>query len=653
MAQYAIYRTGLRSGYLRWKTPAGKKKSPHDLIPSSVFKIEKILALPTSADYELVLAEEAPRLLQEADEIVAGQVRLFGGEPRSLQLTPSEPISHWTHYALAEVFQRGQDIKFVWEPGRFGWACTLARAYFLQGDERYAEVFWSLTERFLEGNPANLGPHWASAQEVALRIIALVFAFHVFSSSSQTTPERVNRLGCALAEHAARIPPTLIYARAQNNNHLLTEAAGLYTAGLVLPHNPEAHRWRILGWQWLNWAWSAQIAPDGTYIQQSCNYHRLMLQGALWVAAVAKYQKQKFPEKVVERLGAATWWAQAMLDPETGRAPNLGPNDGAYILPLTSSPFSDFRPVVRAAAAAFLGRRIPLRGPVDELAFWLGLDLQGSTPQEIPARSRAKYPIIRHSPSNSWAYLRVADFVGRPGHADQLHLDLWWRGINISPDPGTYLYNAPAPWDNSLARSAVHNTITIDGLDQMRRAGRFLWLNWAKAEVTHLESAPGGEVTHLIARHNGYRRLGLTHQREVSVNEAGVWKIKDQILPSSMTNRWKDRRTFTARLHWLLPDWEWELGGEMPDWHLRLKSIYGWVNLRVGVEGVQESSQPAEIQLVRAGELLRGTGDVAPSWGWYSPTYGRKEPALSFSVTVKSGLPIGFVTDWVLPQKSS
>ena len=81
----------------------------------------------------------------------------------------------------------------------------------------------------------------------------------------------------------------------------------------------------------------------------------------------------------------------------------------------------------------------------------------------------------------SWAYLRTAQFTSRPSHADQLHLDLWWRGLNIARDAGTYLYNAPAPWDNSLTTTLVHNTVTINGRDQMTRAGRFLYLDWVNA----------------------------------------------------------------------------------------------------------------------------------------------------------------------------
>ena len=60
-------------------------------------------------------------------------------------------------------------------------------------------------------------------------------------------------------------------------------------------------------------------------------------------------------------------------------------------------------------------------------------------------------------------------------------MDLWWRGLNIAQDAGTYLYNADPPWDNSLTTALVHNTVTVNGRDQFTRAGRFLYLDWFNA----------------------------------------------------------------------------------------------------------------------------------------------------------------------------
>jgi hypothetical protein len=88
-----------------------------------------------------------------------------------------------------------------------------------------------------------------------------------------------------LAMHAARIPLTWPYAHAQDNNHLLSEAAGLVTAALALPGHPQSSRWSRLGWSWFNRAVLSQFDEDGAYTQHSANYHRLALHLALWLDA--------------------------------------------------------------------------------------------------------------------------------------------------------------------------------------------------------------------------------------------------------------------------------------------------------------------------------------------------------------------------------
>ena len=112
--------------------------------------------------------------------------------------------------------------------------------------------------------------------------MAFVWAAQVFAGSSSSTPERKAALARSIAFHASRIIPTLVYARSQQNNHLLTEAAGLLTAGLALPGHPQASHWCALGWKWLNEGLRSQIDSYGEYAQHSTNYHRLMLQVVLW-----------------------------------------------------------------------------------------------------------------------------------------------------------------------------------------------------------------------------------------------------------------------------------------------------------------------------------------------------------------------------------
>jgi hypothetical protein len=321
-------------------------------------------------------------------------------------------------------------------------------------------------------------------------------------------------------------------------------------------------------------------------------------------------------------------------------------------MPLTSCPYADYRPVLQASGMAFLDERAFSPGAWDEMGVWMGVSEQGIEDRRnaIGDKESRVLPldegphVLRSPAGDSWAYLRAAPLTSRPGHADQLHLDLWWRGLNIARDPGTYLYNAPPPWDNSLSHTSVHNTITVDGLEQMTRAGRFLYLDWAQGEAVRGERDQGKAWKQIVAQHDGYRRLGITHQRTVTAQDEGGWVIEDVLLPGDARVE-SQQSLYDCRVHWLLPDWNWE----MRDTTLRVQSPRGWFTVEVTVGGGQDAVLSC-IQIAHAGELVYGSGNVSPTWGWFSPTYGNKEPALSLGVVVRGDLPLVVKTIWMFPE---
>lgn len=629
---YALYRISVSSGYYRWISRPGKE------VPLEQSELQAIFAGPEQHELaRLLKGAPGEQLLAEADEIVAGQARLFGAPASPLNLEPELPLRHWSYYEIAGNLQA--DIKYTWESARFGWALTLGRAYRLSKDERYAESFWQYCEKFFKNNPPYWGPNWSSGQEVAIRLIALALAQQMFHESPQSTVERRNLISQVIAQHAGRIPATLIYARAQNNNHLLSEAAGLYTAGILLSKHPQARKWRRSGWFWFHHALQKQIEPDGSYTQHSANYHRLILQLALWMNSLGQQFGEHFPEVSRLRLAAATHWLLSLLDETSGGVPNLGPNDGAYILPLTTCPFSDYRPVLQAAGQTFLGWHPLPDGAWDEMGMWFvpGVDmLPKETPRETPH-------ILRHPRQRSWAYFRVAHYSSRPGHADQLHFDLWWRGLNLARDPGSFQYNAAPPWDNALTSTSVHNTITVENRDQMLRAGRFLYLDWAQAKVISAQRNPDGTYLRVAAQHDGYRHLGIIHQREVVAQPDGGWWIEDRLVYNHKTTL---PEMINASLHWLTPDWPWEIEAFPGEGRaiLHLNSPYGWISLQV----TGKTGKGWTLQLARAGKIIYGKGESAPTWGWYSPTYGVKLPALALRLTASGKLPLIISSQWQL-----
>ena len=53
---------------------------------------------------------------------------------------------------------------------------------------------------------------------------------------------------------------------------------------------------------------------------------------------------------------------------------------------------------------------------------------------------------------------------------------------------------------------------------------------------------------------------------------------------------------------------------------------------------------------VRAGEIVYGRGPAQPTWGWVSPTYSIKNPALALRLDSHGALPLQFTTLWTLPD---
>jgi hypothetical protein len=629
---FAAYRFSLGSGLTRARTPLRRWED--------VGLVEAVLpGIPTDpsgyADFRA--RTDAPRffpvarrprsggsedILEAADDILGGTFRLFGGKGQALGNPPDwrafpaplrdrPPLaddSHWSRIALDAA---GDDVRLVWELSRFGWIFPLASAYRLTGDDRYAEGCWSLIESWRAGNPPNRGVHWASGQEVALRILALAYSLHAFLPDWRERPERVTAVAEMVAASAERIPPTVTYARAQGNNHLLSEAAGLWTAGLLFPELRGSAGWRRQGRELLTEALLRQVFPDGGYVQHSVTYQRMAIELGLWCARLAELNGDPFESDSISALARLTRALARLVDPSSGLAPRFGPDDGTHLLPLEGNPASDLRPSLEAGARGFLGES--WYDGAGALADTLGLG-SGRRTDPPSADDLPNAGLYFAGGGESRAVFRCARFRGRPGHSDQLHVDLWWGDENLALDPGSYLYNGPAPWDNALAGSVVHNTPIIDGQEPMERAGRFLWVGDADAVV---RPTRGKEIELLEGVFNGYRRFGVVLRRMVARRGTSTWVVLDQA---------KGLGRHRMTVGWNLPD----LPRTWQDDSLRLETARGPIVVDWNGDSVTAG-------LVRGGGLVEGNlaTEAVELLGWYSPRYGERATCLRLVLEVE------------------
>jgi len=586
---------------------------------------------------EAIGLDGAESVLAQANRTLAGNLPLFGQLSSACEFPPRwfrnpvtgqsvSPRQPWTQMRFASPVYG--DLKFILEPSRFLFIYPLVRAYALSGDERFPRAFWSAIEDWARHSPPMAGPLWICGQESSLRILSLSFALHGFIHSPSTTNERLALLVSTIAAHAWRTAQTLGYARSQRSNHLISEAVGLWTAGTLYPELREAQVWQNLGAHLLQEAVLDQITPEGVSQQHSLNYQRMILHLLLWTLRLAEIHGAPLHEDIRERTQAAFDFMRPWVDPVSGLAPNYGSDDGSLILPLAPGAYRDCRPLLQMGASVLHRPALP-PGPWDEAALWLGGKPAAGKKTGSVSLSSVETGYFRLGDGNSWALIRAGHYSRRPFQADQLHVDLWWQGMNLARDAGTYLYNGPAPWNNALAGTAVHNTVTVDHRDQMRRASRFLWVDWAQASGRLSSSHNHARPDRFEGEHDGYRRLGVKHCRMVQWLAGTGWVVVDDLEGAGRHD---------LRLHWLVGDWPYEVSSS--PFHVVFTAAQSPVRWSM------VSSSPGRGMIVRAGVPVHGslTAEDAQLLGWESPTYGDLQPAVSLVYETRSRLPVRFVT---------
>lgn len=546
--------------------------------------------------------------LNNADCILEGRWKYFAhleydvGMPPNWHLNPltGQTIPCNRHWSVISDFDSG-DIKFVWEASRFSVVFPLVRAYAASRDSKYATAFWNLIADWAKNNPPHLGPNWKCGQEASFRVMAWCFGLYAFRG--QSTPDQIAQLVTMIAAHGDRIEGNIDYAQSQNNNHGVSEGVGLWTIGTLFPELKAGHRWAQIGKRVIEDEIQKQVFADGSYAQFSPNYQRVMLHDAIWALRLGELVGDRFSDQTYEKVSKSVEFLLGLLDYTSGQMPNHGANDSALILPLNDADPIDFRPALQAAH--YLVHRKRIFADCDEDLVWLFGEEAVSNPS-----AAIEGPIV-HKPlsapiggyytlreANSWMMIRCADYPARPHHADQLHIDFWWRGINILCDAGTYLYNGDPPWNNGLATTAVHNTVIVDGRDQMTPYSRFLWLDWSSGVVHHHTPA------YWEGSHNGYEQLDapVTHRRAVKRLDE-VWVIVDDLISTA-------RHSFS--LHWLLPEMTFDIDRNKIALHTSNGSYF-----------VHLPSPKFAYSKTRKNSVL----------GWRSRSYGKIEPALSFTVT--------------------
>jgi len=547
--RYMIFRIGFE---LKKRAGVLKRKYPINPPEESFIDLATWKKLPVNFFFDgkeqLVFPKKPTVVLKEKiNRLKAGDFQFFNADYINIGtdynwLTNPDSghayniLTHWLD--VNDFSAEAGDIKFVWEKSRFSYLNTIIR-YDYHFEEDCSEWVFSDIESWIVANPLNCGPNYKCSQEISLRMLNWLFALYYYKNSAALTEVRFQKIMHICRWQLHHVYQNIDFSRiAVRNNHAITETMMLYLGGIFFPFFPNAEKWSMKGIKWLEEEVAYQVYEDGTFLQFSHNYHRVLVQLLTWILYLSELNGRKMSATFIQRSQKSLQYLYQCQAEENGNLPNYGANDGALFFPLNDCSYRDFRPQLNALAYYFNREDLyTAAGDWNEDRQWYAASSKlGNKPneyftctrKEIASFSDGGYYVIRDK--QTVTFIRCGSHKDRPSHADNLHLDIWYRGTNMLRDSGSYKYNTDTNTLSYFMGTKGHNTVMLGSNDQMKKGSRFIWYNWTQAEVVVLEKKDSEVLFDGKIKAFEHLEKGITHQRTIKMLKHNTeWQIRDTV----------------------------------------------------------------------------------------------------------------------------
>lgn len=449
------------------------------------------------------------------------------------------PRKPWFNLKYLDFTEVG-DSKVTWELNRHQHLVTLAKAFRLTSDPKFASELFAQWHHWHSQNPYPVGVNWASSLEVAFRSLSWLWVYFLMADSP-ANPSTFRQSWLRSLAVSGRHIETYLSTYFSPNTHLLGEAVALFFIGTLCPEIPSARRWQQRGWKVVQQEAGRQVRSDGLHFEQSTYYHVYALDFFLHSAILASLNQIEVPkefdrtlEKMLDILAALT---------RGGVVPGFGDDDGGRLFdPSRNRLLCMTDPL--ATGAVLFGRgdfKLAAGGPREE-TLWLlgesGIDefqrIPGEALPESSAAFRTSGLFLMAGENREWQLVIDAGPQGAHtaghGHADALSLTLAASGRELLLDSGTFEYVGSDAERDRFRGTRAHNTLTIGGTDQAQPRGPF---GWERLPRVKAEGWIAGKTFDLfVGSHDGYSRLPnpAVHRRFVFALKSGLIFVRDLAL---------------------------------------------------------------------------------------------------------------------------
>lgn len=526
---------------------------------TAVIAVEQYDLQATAQYAKAYCSQEVCHLLEQADALLEHRFTFcdrWDMEPCHIPYTVDP--GQWTQ-------SPNGDPEWVFMLNRQDYLPKLWQAAVLTGEKKYTQKLVELVLDWIASNPiTEEGTPATRTIDTGIRCMNWCRLLPFLLADGSLDDEAAERLLHSLAEQFVNL------RRRYQLRYVLSNWGVLQTTAICA------------GYAWLSeflpegledWAWSElhtqlrlQMLEDGAHWEQSPLYHVEVLN-----ACVQLLVQLRRARLAGQPLGKAA--LQAMNEVPDGDERQAGPGEGLdwesqgwleqavrvmsrhvlhtadpgfFQLPQCDSDVTDVRDAL-ARAAALLGDSAPFRwGAGDRLdlqsAFLVGapgITAFEACSQAVPLRRswccpRAGQLFLRSawSPDANFTAVKNSTLGSSHGHADQTHLNLYYKGLPFLVDSGRYTYREDDSLRTALKAPTAHNLCVIDGQSGGTPDGSWNYADYAETGPNYF--AEQENVHYAELPFQGTLKDGTPYRvtRRLLVLDEGIWlSVQDVVCP--------------------------------------------------------------------------------------------------------------------------
>ena len=516
------------------------------------------ITLPLDVD-----EKEKGVIVSEADKTMAGIFNLLGSGDVKLDPIPwsKDFISgyEWkkgTYYRkyIQVDLSNHADVKVPRELSRCHHLLHLALAYNFTSEKKYARTVVEHIVNWIEENPLMYSINWCCAMDVAIRAVNWIWSLSLLNNF-EVTDEELKIIRNSLYQHGWFIYNNLEGANYEyNNNHYFSDIVGLLHIGLLFREDFTAQKWLQFAIDSFYRETRLQVLPSGMSFEGSTNYHRLVTELVLTSVILLRRNGIHVPPDIVYRLENMVEFVMRLTLPD-GTMPVIGDQDNGRLLPWGIENINDHRYLLTVGALVFD------RG--DFKYYGSGYNVYAAIFSSISSRILYNRIVTNQTLIKSFYFKDAGLVLMRDGNNSLLfnvdnqgmyrdsyngssHTHCDWFSFVLAVnktafivDPGSYVYSSDAHARNHFRSTCMHNTIVVDGKDQVEINECLLWRMKRDTSPQIIKWRTNDQFDLIECAHDGFRKLddNIRHQRSVFFDKQSVeWLVTDNISAKSGHN---------------------------------------------------------------------------------------------------------------------